>query len=1030
MIRLLFAMLSNRRGAALTVFVLAAVASAAAAAGPLYQAAAERAAATVQIDAASPAERSIRQSYVAHRNTPADSAESELNPDLPYRPGFETVHGLHVPGAVQAAAGRKDLGADLVYRHGVCRHLVALAGRCPTGANEVMVSARTAAELGLSAGDPALFVSPPADQVASQPGSRVEVRLTVVGTYRPRDARDPYWAGRLFDTRTGPAEGHEILFATRETVSTPPFVDTVVAVDLVAGRSAFDDPAALREMVKDTAAPTSLGQPAVASDMPELLDRIAADRKALRDGVRLAAVPLVLLCWFVLHLAVANSAFRRRMEFGLTGLRGVPRLTRWWLSAAEVAVPLLVGGGVGYLAGYLAGTALAHRVLPGDPSVRMNAGSVWYALVAVGGALAVGLFAQWRATAAPVATLLRRVPLRRPAGRISAVEVVAVALAVAAGYQVRAGGDRSGLALLTPMFIALAVGLLAARLVGLVADRAGRGALRRAGAGRRRFWPASPAAALGRALACLYLARQPGQARLLGVLVILFGVLGFAVTAVDAGAAARAARVRAEMGAPRVLQVEANSNRQLLAAVRAADPDGRYAMAVTTVSSKELPLLAVDASRLARVAIWDSGYGPPAASVARLLQPAEPMQVQITGGEFEVRATVRAAPERARLVARLAPLDAPVVELDLGPLRPGATVYRAPAAQCASGGCRLLGLEPKSPAASEYTFDVTFHQLRQYGPDKVVAGPAELAQVDRWTTGGRNEVQATLTAAADGVRVSYSDRFELGALLRPVGTPTPLPVVTTGPAPASIPGGGLQIPVNRVATVHLVPGLGTEGGLVSLEYAELAALEPGTAHDSEVWLTADAPPQLTDRLREAGLVILTDRTTSSETDLLGRRGPALALRFYLLVAIAAVALGVGAVAVVAAADRWSQTGQLRALRAQGLPAAVPWRVGFGGYAGLTAVALVLGTLAAALAWWLARTVIPFFADVGAGRYLPLAPRPLVAAAALAGAAVVLIGAGAIAAAALRRAVEGPALSRKVQVSGSPSPAFSGRMRRS
>jgi putative ABC transport system permease protein len=984
-IRLLLAMLSVRRGAALTVFVLAAVASAAAAAGPLYKAAADSAAATVQINAADPGERSIRQTAVAHRDAEHPAVESQLMPTLPARAGFETVHGLQVSGTVQAAGGPKGVLGGLVYRYGVCRHLVALTGRCPTGANEVMVSARIADELGLTVGGPASF------SAESLELAKGRIPLTIVGTYEPRDAHDPYWAGRFFRTDAAPAEGDELLFVTRETVSIPPFTDTVVAVDLIAGRAAFDDPAALRAAVQDASAQAALSQYQVASDAPDLLDRIAADRNALADGVQLAAVPLVLLCWFVLHLAVTNSAFRRRHEFGLAGLRGVPRLTRWWVSTAEIAVPLLLGGGVGYLAGYLGGAALAGRVLPGDPPVRMDTESARYTLIAVGGALAVGLFAQWRATAAPVATLLRRVPVRRPASRPGAAEVVAVALAVVAGYQVRAGGDRGGLALLTPVFVALAVGLVAARVVGLVADRAGRRALRRG--------------ALGRALAYLYLARQPGQARLLGALVILFAVLGFAVTAVDVGAAARAARVRAEMGAPRVLAVRSVSNRELLSAVRTADPDGRYAMAVAQMSGKT-PLLAVDPTRLARVAIWPSGYGPTAAQVAQALQPEEPMQVRITGGEFEVRATVKVAPPKARLVARVAPPHGPQVLVDLGQLRPGTSVYRAAAPDCATGGCRLLGLDPNTLGAGSYAYDVTLHELRQYGPDQVVLGPADLADAGRWVTGGRNEVQATTTPVTDGIRVSYSGRFELGSLLRPVGTPTPLPVASTDPVPPTIPGGSLNIPITRAAALNFVPGLGTEGGLISLEYAELATLDPQTARDPQVWLTGDAPPRVTDRLREAGLVILSDRTTESQTTQLGERGPALALRFYLLVALAAVALGVGGVAVVAAADRWGQTGQLRALRAQGLSPAIPWKIGFGGYAALTATAVVLGTLAAALSWSLARSVVPFFADNGGSPYLPAAPRPLVALAALAGGTLVLVGAGAVAAGALRRAVEG------------------------
>jgi putative ABC transport system permease protein len=990
-IRLLLAMLSARRGSALTALALAAVASAAAAAGPLYQAAAENAATTVEIAAAGPGERAVQQTHAVHRGMPNTNVEAELAPTLPYEPGFDTVYGLRVEGQVRAAGNSAGVLAGLVHRSGGCPHLVAVTGRCVSGANEVMISTRTAAALGLVAGDPAFFSAGSRRNAGFVPDGD-PVGLTVVGTYRPRDGRDPYWAGRIFGTEPGRAGDDEVIFATRETVVGLPFSDATVAVDLVARRAAFDDPAALRTIVADARKQAPQTGYTVDSGIPDLLDRITDGGNALADGVRLAAFPLVLLCWFVLYLAVTNSAFRRRHEFGLAGLRGVPRFTRWWLSAAEHAIPLLLGGGIGYLGGCLAGAALADRVLPEDPPIRLDTDTAWYAAAAVGGALAVGLFAQWRATAAPVASLLRRVPVRRPAARMGAAEAVAIALAVVSGYQTRVGGGRPGLAPLTPMLIALAVSLVAARVVGLVADRVGRRALRRG--------------ALGRALAGLYLARQPGRAGLLGVLVTVFAVLGFAVTAVDVGATARTERVRAEMGAPRVLVVQAVPSRQLLSAVRTADPGGRYAMAVSRMPGSGLPLLAVDPARLARVAIWDSRYGPPAERVARSLQPREPTQVRITGREIEVRATVGAAPEKTRLIARVLAARGEAIRLDLGQLGTGTMIYRAAAPDCAAGGCRLLALEPSTPAAKHYDFDVTFHELRQRGPDRVVIAPDGFAEVGRWVTGGRNGVLANTARLADGIRVTYAGQFELGGLLRPVGVPTRLPVAATASMPATIPTGSLRIPVTRAVTLHLAPGLGDHGGLISMEYADLATLDPGDALDPQVWLTADAPANLVDRLREAGLVIVADRSTEAEDALLGRRGPALALRFYLLVALAAVTLGIGGVALVAAADRWGQTGQFRALRAQGLAPAVAWKVGFGGYAALIGAALLLGALAAALAWGLARTVIPFFADGGGSPYTPATPHPLVAAAALAGAALVLVGAGAVAAAILRRAVEG------------------------
>ena len=151
--------------------------------------------------------------------------------------------------------------------------------------------------------------------------------------------------------------------------------------------------------------------------------------------------------------------------------------------------------------------------------------------------------------------------------------------------------------------------------------------------------------------------------------------------------------------------------------------------------------------------------------------------------------------------------------------------------------------------------------------------------------------------------------------------------------------------------------------------------------------------------------MVADRTLTAERDRQERRGPALALRFYLVVAAAAVGLGVGGVAVVTATERPELAAQLRALRDQGVPPGVTWRVAFGGHAVLTGLAAGIGLAAAALAWWLARGAVPIFTDGAERFYAPAWPRPLVVVAASLVAVLVLTIAGAVAAAGLRRAVE-------------------------
>jgi hypothetical protein len=190
-----------------------------------------------------------------------------------------------------------------------------------------------------------------------------------------------------------------------------------------------------------------------------------------------------------------------------------------------------------------------------------------------------------------------------------------------------------------------------------------------------------------------------------------------------------------------------------------------------------------------------------------------------------------------------------------------------------------------------------------------------------------------------------------------------------------------------------------------MEYADQAGYLQGLARQPQVWLTADAPSGLVDGLKDEGVAVLAERSIAAERDRQDRRGPALALRFYLVVAVAAVALGLGGVAVVASTERAAMAGHLRALRAQGVPAGLTWRVGLGGHAVLTGLAAVVGGGAAALAWWVAHDTVPLFADGGETYYAPAWPQPLPVVVALVAALAVLTAAGAVATFGLRTAVE-------------------------
>ena len=214
---------------------------------------------------------------------------------------------------------------------------------------------------------------------------------------------------------------------------------------------------------------------------------------------------------------------------------------------------------------------------------------------------------------------------------------------------------------------------------------------------------------------------------------------------------------------------------------------------------------------------------------------------------------------------------------------------------------------------------------------------------------------------------------------QPVDAPYPLPVVSTaaltsGPSMTGL--DGRQVPIILASQVRGLPRLGTNGGMVDLEYADRLAADPGQAEAPEVWLGSAAPADVVARLSQQGLVITRDVRVDTLRRQLDEQGPALALRFYLLVGFMAIVLAAGGLALVAAVDRRPRAAELAALRAQGVDyptvrASLRW-----GYPALTFAAGVVGLAAALIAWRLTGWAVPVFSTAQPTLVLPTNPRPL------------------------------------------------------
>nr|WP_296072222.1 FtsX-like permease family protein [uncultured Actinoplanes sp.] len=950
MIAVVLAMVWARRGQAVALTLLSLLGVAAAVAGPAYLRAADRAVAAGQIGVADPDETSVAlvQALPDRRRgddpSGADPAALRSTPALTGLPGFRFVYSAQVNTI--GLERDTDEPTRLVHRQDVCAHLTVVAGRCLLSESDVVLGERTAQRLGLHVGQAvslayAEYVDGPTNKTYERFGE--PKTFLVTGFYRFTDPAEYYWGSH------GYAQGREPAFVTEASLTGMDLGARVLAVDGYAGPGALDvDNLPSVRSGLSTLQTTVDGLRAgieLRTGMPELLNRIDAGQATVHLVVPILAVALVLLACLTIFLAVGYGTDGRRTELAVVALRGARAPQRWWLGTGESIVAIVAGGVLGCLAGQLIVNAVTAVRFPGvgaDPGLS----SLRWAPVAVAAAIATALVAEHRQLAAPVQDLLRRAPAVRGAARAVAFEVAVVLLAAAATVQlVVTGGTLTGVGTFATALVLIAIALPVARLLMGGVARLSRRAL---SAGR-----------LGFALAGLHLSRRPGGVRLLGLLVAAVAVIGYAVSAVDVAAHGRAAQASLGVGAARVVTVTPTAPSQLLAAVRAADPEGRFAMAVVRTPG----VLAADTTRLAAVANWPSS-GPSRDSVARALRPVASAPVEFSGTLNLDLTASGFAPSLRPDVALLVSSRSGERRVPLGQVRSGRHTYTVTA--CADG-CVLDSIHlQRSGGSGDIIGTLIFHGL-----------PG-----GNWRSseGGR------VTGTEDGLTVSVNllTSINTGIYLQPADAPSPLPAATAGGIARPVVTGfdGHDLPVDRSVAVPVIPAVGVTGTLVDLDYADRLDTGATFTGESQIWLSAAAPADVLDRIRATGLIVTSDVSAASVRAALDQDGPALGLLFYLVVGGLTALLAAAVLVQAATVDRARRAEDLSALRHQGLSPADLRRAVLWTYPSVAAAAVVAGTLVGVAGWAVTGWAFP------QPFTLPFSHRP--SAAALATAAVVVL----------------------------------------
>ncbi len=938
MVALVLGAVRARTAQALTVLILTTLMAAVAAAGPWYAIAASSRAADADVAAAPAAQRtlSVRQSAETGGNPrPAlDTFRSTVGRILPIA-GVRPVLGMTV--GLTADRGDGSPPMSVAYREEFCTHVV-LSGPCPAAAGEAAISQDVAQQLGLGPGGRLVLR-------ASQ--NTAPLTLRIVSIYVLADPGGEYWSNKLFRANGGlePAFTPVETF-TGDQLGVPTLTyDAGVPPALIRGDDGYDLGAALR------AADPEFDRAGLRLVDPTrvLLATIAGDRRTIRDAVVVALCQVLVLGLFATGLAGRCTGRERRGDAALLKLRGSTRRGVLGLALGQHLVPMASGALVGAPLGFLAARLLAGPVLGSADRLRaLELSAVAVGLV-VAGSLLVLLAVEAAVLRLPVVELLSRVSAGRRDWRADVVDLVLLAVAAGAAYQVRAGTSTGGLALVAPALVALAVALLLARLLGRVADRGGGAALR---AGR-----------LELGLVAAQTARRPGAHRVFALVAAAVAIFAGTAGSWSAGRDARTQRSEVELGAARVLTVQATNRTALQHAVRTADPDGTHAMAVVVNRDSLPPVLAVDTSRLAAIAAWRPEYGPLDTLGAAIRATPLPPPAMVTGGRLTLRfrnddtvpvVVTAVLQHEATGVART---------VDFGPVAPGERKVDAPVSGCtAAPGCRLVRWQLSAPDGNgrlgppSPTAGVTLRGLTQQQPPAEVLDGAAFGDIRRWRP---DFTAAAVDVVATGAALTLrTDRGDTGGnRVFAVDAALPLPVVMAGEQPPNwqfsdavvFAFSGAAVRVRVAGTAPVLPVVGGAGVLVDLDTARRVSAEGDIGGTYQVWLAAGTPEPVLAALRANGLTVLDDASVAEQATRLRAQGTAAGATFALLAAVVGLLLGAATVAVVAAVERGPNLEQLSALRMQGLPLRTAVTIGYAGSAALVATGLLAGLLAATIA---------------------------------------------------------------------------------
>lgn len=876
------------------------------------------------IDKAPLADRSV--AVVGSSSGGADEVTAAYDTVRELMPAYVPVYEAQL-----SVMGLTDSRTVLAYRENFCEHARMLSGRCPLGPGEVVVPAGLADETKTGVGSRLLLteaIKPdPKSPWLAGPGRHP---FDVVGVWEPIDAGEDYWGTDASHPEIGLTR---TMFAQPESLGAVPHEIESSSVLIVPDRQVL--------LAGDWSVVQNSGLPAVAlrnaDKLHKTLDGIAAKRRFIETMTPAVVVPVLALgCW-VLFLLLGARLQNDRLEAGMQSLRGLPFYTRWWMAGG---LPTLI---------VAAATPLGGIVAAAVSGVGVPVRTLLYVL---GAELAVVVVATTGLMRTRLSQVLRRVTVDRER-RAPLLEIAAVALAAASFAQMKSG-DRTGIGIFAASLVALAGALALARALHLLARPYAARTLARG--------------KLTRGLALALLARRAGGRQIVAITASVTALLTLVVSAYAVASYSRTAQVDLSVGGDRVLTIVATPPRAM-EAIDKADPEGTHAM-LTGIVDNPAPILAVDLNRAA-AARW-AGADAAAAALLPAEQPEPPggrtLQITFANDLSLVKAAIEGL-ERDRI-----PIDIDVAVIIETPdhvfarlpipehVGTGTRTYTVDLPPQCDRGCRVAGITSLNSGLVAGTARL----------QKLAIGGTELP-VDKWHPPG-------VTTEPVWSFEPYGTYGSSRRWLLPPDVPDRLPVAYTADFKAPLGGaltftleGGQMQPLRDGLAEPALPRLGPKGLLADLNGLLRATLGQAYVRDMQIWLTDDAPADITEKLTANGVTIVRDERYDDVLREANSMPTALTLRMQLFAALVGIGLLLGVLLVLSAGDR--APAELTGLRLSGVRARTLRRALRATYLIAIGTGMVIGVGCAALAWLTACAALPL-TDGTPWVPPPLWPQPL------------------------------------------------------